>query len=329
MIEHSRHALVGTIGATYITLAIADIDELSFENFALLNTADFSDPMQAVERYLKSVPRCPNKVALAVSGDVTGDAAVLSHNGWKLGKNDVRAVTAADHVKLINDFEALALSLPSLGSYETIAIHPGEPVKHATRLVIYSGTDLGVAALIHDGSRWVPVRGEAGRMAFAVPPAELDVTAAMKGTFVSAGDVFSGRGLVAVYNALTAAAGGKLPAFTARQIAEAGQGKDDPVAQQALQLITTWLGRFAGDMALAFGARGGVYLTGGFASNIVPALKTGHFNQAFEDKGDARDVLRATPVSVIKIGADAAMRGAALALADSLPVRAVPRHAAR
>ena len=69
MTDHSRQALVGAIGGTYISLAVTDIDELSIANFALLSSADFDTPMQAIERYLKSIPRCPDKIGLAVDGD--------------------------------------------------------------------------------------------------------------------------------------------------------------------------------------------------------------------------------------------------------------------
>jgi glucokinase len=328
MIEHSRQALVGTIGGTYITLAIADIDELSFANFALLNTADFSQPMQAVERYLKSLPRCPNKVGLAVAGTVIGDRAELKHRKWTITKNDVRATTAANSVHMINDFDALALSLPSLSSYELIPINTGEAVLHGNKVVIYSGTGLGVAGLVHDGERWLPVRGQAGATAFPAPAkGEFDIRKAFPPDhFVSMDDVFSGKGLVALYKAL---AGDKAPTLTARKITEAGLAKEDPAAEEALRLVATWLGRFAGDMALVFGAEGGVYLAGGFAANIVPALTTGHFREAFEGKGAFDTYLHKVAVNVIKTGADAAMRGAAIALAQSLPARPAVRRIAR
>ena len=111
MIEHSRQALVGAFGGTYISLAIADIDELSVSNFALLDAPDFDAPMQAVERYLASIPRCPNKVSFAIAGSVEGDNVTFTHRNWTLNRNDVRAATRADHVCLINDIEATALVL--------------------------------------------------------------------------------------------------------------------------------------------------------------------------------------------------------------------------
>lgn len=323
MTEHSRQALVVAIGGTYITLAVADIDELSVSNFALLNSADFDDPMQAVERYLKSIPRCPNKVGVAVTGTVDGDQAQLTHRSWTITKNDVRAATGADHVTLINDLEALALSLPHLTAYDLNELVRGEPVLHATKLAVGSGTGLGVAGLVHTGEKWIPVRGEGGQVAFSWAAGdEFDVRQAFPpGTFVAADDVFSGRGLITLYGALARSKGGEPQTLGARKIADLGLTHEDPIAVEALDLIATWLGRFAGDMALTFGARGGVYLGGGFASNIVPALSTGRFRDAFEAKGKFSAYVQKISVNVIKTGADAGLRGAAVALARNLPVR--------
>jgi glucokinase len=73
----------------------------------------------------------------------------------------------------------------------------------------------------------------------------------------------------------------------------------DPVAEEALSLFVTCLGRTAGDLALVFMSRGGVFLTGGIAQKIVPALKAGNFRAAFEDKAPHSALLAAMPVYVI------------------------------
>ena len=96
---------------------------------------------------------------------------------------------------------------------------------------------------------------------------------------------------------------------------------EDQAASDALDLMATWLGRFAGDVALHLGAAGGIYLAGGMPSGIVPALQSCRFREAFEGTGERHEYLAGTPVYVIKARADAGLRGAAIALADSLPAR--------
>ncbi|RYG93547.1 MAG: hypothetical protein EON57_19850, partial [Alphaproteobacteria bacterium] len=93
-----------------------------------------------------------------------------------------------------------------------------------------------------------------------------------------------------------------------------------------LQVMASWLGRMAGEVALLYGAGDGLYLAGGLPANIVPALQTGHFEQAFLGTGARADYLRHVPVRIVKMAADAAMRGAALASGRSLPVHAAPRR---
>jgi glucokinase len=89
----------------------------------------------------------------------------------------------------------------------------------------------------------------------------------------------------------------------------------DPCAREALERFAAWLGRFAGDAALFLGARGGVNVGGGIAPKMVNALAAGTFRQAFEAKGRMASYLAPIPAYVIMIGTQAALRGAAAALA--------------
>jgi glucokinase len=330
MVNHSRQALVGAIGGTYITLALADIDELAISDFALLNTADFKQPMDAIERYLDSIPRCPNKVGLSIAGTVAGDRAEFAHRKWAITKNDVRAVTRADHVTLINDFEALALAAPHLTSYDLNEVRRGKTVLYGNKAIIGAGTGLGVAALIHANDSWVPLAGEGGHVAFPAQPAgEFSISLMFPDAgFISADDIFTGRGLVALYAALVKARKAKAVSTGARAIAAAGLTRDDPTAAEAIDLMVTWLGRFAGDVALTCGATGGVYLTGGLAANIVPALRSVRFLDAFGAKGSMASYLGDISINAVKTGADAGLKGAALAVGRALPVGSAVKRAA-
>lgn len=324
MVENSRQALIGAIGGTYISLATMDIDELTVANFALLNSADFKNPMEAIGRYLKSIPRCPNKVGLSIAGTVDGDRATMSHLPWSFDWNDIRAVTDAHHVTFVNEFDALALALPHMTDYDLQEITAGELHPHTTKLVVGAGTGFGAAALAWTGDKWHALSGESRFASFPAPLGhEFDVRAILGHEgMVSVEQVLSGRGLVALYGALAKAKGSQHIHSTAPHITKAALAGKDEVASEALDLMATWLGRFAGDLALHFGARGGVYLTGGLPSNIVPSLQTGRFRDAFEGTGERHGYLSKVPVKVIKTGADAGLRGTAIALANSLPARA-------
>lgn len=323
MVDHSRTALVGALGGTYVSLAVSDIDELTVSHFALLNSADFDSPMQAIERYLKSLPSVPGKVALSVAGSIHRDRVVMDHLPWRFNKNDIRAATGADHVTLVNEFDGLALALPSLSRYELIEIADGDRVLHGTRLAVAAGTGFGAAALTWHGDTRIPVSGQSRYVHFVPTPVHgLDLKKVYAGGgSISAENVFSGRGLVALYRALSERGGVAPGLLTAPEITRAALANEDAAAVEAVGLTSTWLAGFVGDLALAFGAHGGIYLGGGMLSNIVPLLKAPEFRDAFLGDGERRAHLAPIAINVIKTGADAGLRGAAIALSQSLPAR--------
>jgi len=300
-----------------------DIDEYSVANFALLNSANFKSPMEAIARYIKSLPRVPGKVGLSIAGTVDGQNARMSHLPWSFDWNDIRAVTGSDQVCFINEFEALALATPSLSSYDIIEVSRGTIKRTATRAVVSAGTGLGAAALVWAGAAWQPLSGASRFASFPAPLGhEFDIgTVLAHEGFVQAGRILTGHGLVSLYEAMLKAEGKTPASLTPEQVTKVGLSGEDAVAARSLELMATWLGRFAGDIALHYGATGGVYLAGGMPSNIVPALQSRHFLDAFAGIGERRDYLADTPIYVIKAGADAGLRGAAVALANSLPVR--------
>lgn len=323
MADNSRQAVVGAIGGTYISFAIMDIDELTVANFALLNSRDFSSPMEALDRYLKSVPRVPGKIGLSIAGLVDGEKAKMNHLPWSFGWNDIRAVSGCSQVAFVNEFEALALAAPRMTDYDLIEINAGMRTRNGTRAVISAGTGLGTAALVWTGEKWCALSGESRFATFPAPIGhEFDIrTVIAHDGFVTAGQVLTGRGLVALYAALAKARGQQPQDLNPTQISKVGLSREDAAATEALDLMATWLGRFAGDVALHYGATGGVFLAGGLPAGIAPALQTGRFRDAFEGVGERRDYLTAMPLNVIKASADAGLRGAAVALANSLPVR--------
>src|SRR5690606_39704392 len=101
------------------------------------------------------------------------------------------------------------------------------------------------------------------------------------------------------YLAIVKADGKEPKLSTPAEITTAGLAGTDEAAVETLDLFVTYLGRLAGDLGLVFMSRGGVFLTGGIAQKIVPALKNGLFRAAFEDKAPHSSLLAGMPVFVI------------------------------
>jgi glucokinase len=205
-------------------------------------------------------------------------------------------------ILVLNDFEAQALAVVALGDEHMERIGGGEPEPGAGRVVLGPGTGLGVAGLVHALGRWIPIPGEGGHMDIG-PRSKRDFEVfphieKLDGR-ISGEQILCGRGLVNTYRAV-ARTDGKAPVLTQpAQVTAAALDGSDPVAVEALELFVTCLGRTAGDLALVFKSKGGVFLTGGIAQKIVPALKRGNFREAFEDKAPHRELMASMPVYVI------------------------------
>jgi glucokinase len=83
-----------------------------------------------------------------------------------------------------------------------------------------------------------------------------------------------------------------------------------------IDIVVSILASEAGNLALKVLATGGVYLSGGIATQILPALEGSRFMQSFRFKGRFSDMISRIPVHVI-VGR-AALFGAALYGLESL-----------
>ncbi len=318
MATASSTALVADIGGTNARFAIADLETFALRETAALRSASFASLQDAVQAYLASVSIRPDRACLALAGPVTGEQIRLTNLPWTFTRDELREACGLRELYLINDFTALANAVPGLGLEDLQQVGGDSPAAGATKVVLGPGTGLGLSGLVATGSRWVPVPGEGGHVSFPVRNGrELAIRNRIgdSRSHVSVEQLISGPGLSRLYTVL-AELDGRTPAAPAPEeitmLASTGQ---DPIAAETLNLFLTWLGRFSGDMALAFGARGGVYLGGGIAPKVLTELQSGHFREAFDDKGSLSAYAAAIPVFVI-LARDAGLRGAAMFLSD-------------
>lgn len=321
MTIRSRHALVGDIGGTHARFAISDIDELTISHFAAFRCAMFPSLEAAIQAYLASLPNRPRMGAIAIAGPASGETLKLTNLPWTFTREDIRAAAGIDRLTVVNDFEALAMSLPYLSAHDLHKIGGGEAVADAPRIVLGPGTGLGMAGLVPADGTWIAVGSEGGHVTFPLETArEMAIAERLRGkdSHLSAEDMISGPGLLRLYRTLAEMSGRTGSAHGPADITRLALARDEALAEEALELFVTWLGRFAGDMALAYGAAGGVYIGGGIAPHIIKALEAPSFRAAFEAKGRLSGYMAAMPVHVVK-AADAGLRGAALALSLAVP----------
>ncbi len=295
--------LIGDIGGTNARFAILVDSYAEPKQFPIVQTADFETIDEAIQStILDRTSIQPRSAVLAVAGPVDGDEIDLTNCPWVVRPRGMIEQLGLSDVVVLNDFEAQALAVVALGEEHMEKIGPGTPEPAAGRVVLGPGTGLGVAGLIHACHRWIPVPGEGGHMDIG-PRTERDRQVfphleTIEGR-VSGEQLLCGRGLVNIYRAVCKADDVAAGFATPAEVTAAGLDASDAQAAEALSMFVTCLGRTAGDLALVFMSRGGVYLTGGIAQKIVPALKTGEFRSAFEDKAPHTALMRDMPVYVI------------------------------
>ena len=116
---------------------------------------------------------------------------------------------------------------------------------------------------------------------------------------VSAERVISGSGLENIYQAIVALEGLEIPPRNAAEITKNALSGECQLARRSLHAFCAFLGSFAGNVALTFGARGGVYIAGGISPRILDFLLQSEFRKRFEAKGRFQSYLQAIPSYVI------------------------------
>lgn len=299
--------LLADIGGTNVRFALFDGAELG--EVTRLKVADYQSLADAARSFLRG--RKVESAVLAAAGPVEHGRCLLTNHSWIVDGPGLARDLGFATAHVLNDFEAVAWSLPSLAGEDLHSLGGDVTDAEAPMLVMGPGTGLGVSALVPVDRGFRAVASEGGHATLAAgDEREAAVIALLRRRFghVSAERVLCGAGLENLYGAIASLDGRAVAEPSAAEITSASA--HDPIAAAALGMFCSWLGAVAGDLALTFGARGGVYLAGGIAPRILPALEASDFRRRFEAKGRFQAYLAAIPVSVI-LKADPAFLGLA------------------
>ena len=253
---------------------------------------------------------------LAVAGSVEGERCVLTNCSWVIDGGEMRRQFGFGTIRIINDFEATALSLPHLREQDLRSLGDGRATSGTPMAVLGPGSGLGVAGLVADGPRWIVVVSEGGHATLSANSHREDaVLDQLRQRFghVSAERALSGPGLENLYRAIAALDGIDAPLRNAAEITDAALKGTCPTSRASLDMFCAMLGGFAGNVALTYGARGGVYIAGGIAPRILDYLAGSEFRRRFEQKGRFSHYLAQVPVWII-LAENPALRGLASAL---------------
>lgn len=293
--------LLADIGATHARFALLTGHEIDQPRVFMV--ADYDTLNDAIAAYLAAIPdeRRPSQAALAVAGPVVADRIVMMNSPWSFSVAALKQQFGWTQLHIVNDFAANALAVPGLGENDVIQVGEGAPVPDAPVAVLGPGTGLGVGGLIRSGEHWVALPGEGGNVTLAaLDSREAAIIDILRRQYahVSAEIVLSGPGLVNLYDSLCELAGKPATPSTPEHITHVYHGCD-PQCREAVAIFCAMLGTFAGDVALTFGARGGVYIMGGIVPKMIEIFRHSAFRERFEFKGRYRQYLSTVPTYVV------------------------------
>ena len=302
MSSRLAHTLLADIGATNARFALAAGGVPGpVAGFEVARHARFAD---AATEFLKQHDgQGPVTDAfIAAAGPVEDGRCVLTNCAWTIDAEDLRTTLGLARVRVLNDFEATARSLPSLAAKDLHPIGRGRAMAGTPMAVLGPGSGLGVAGLATAADGPVVIASEGGHATMSpTTDREAALIEHLRRQFghVSAERLISGPGLENIYQASAALDHVEVPPRNAADITRAALADQCPTAHVALDAFCAFLGTFAGNVALTFGARGGIFIAGGIAPRIVDFMARSQFRERFEAKGRFRPYLEAIPTSII------------------------------
>lgn len=325
--------LAGDVGGTKTRLALLEPGGRADGEF--VRTATFSSPdalsLEALCREFLGDATEVDAAAFGVAGPIIDHHATLVNLHWDVDGARLAHTLGIRRVGLLNDLASTARGLPHVAPENLLPLNPGARARPGNAAVIAAGTGLGQALIVREGPLPLIVPTESGHADFAPrTDQEIALLRALRARFghVSVERVLSGPGFVNVYVFLrdsgfapepqpVAGCDGCHVQDVAARVSHAGLVHGDPLGRETLRLFATLYGAEAGNLALRAMALSGVYVAGGIAPKIEPALADGTFLAGFLDKGRLTELVRTIPVWLVR-DPDTALRGAAAVARESL-----------
>ena len=316
--------LVGDVGGTNARFALARRDSggrMLIDQPVAYRAADYASGDDAVLAYLSrlDLKAPPAFAVIAAAGPIEDGAVTFTNNtAWRFSEAGLAKAGGFSRARLINDFTAQVLAIDHFQDQDLRRIGPAGPQPgRATAVILGPGTGFGVGARVDDGEARAILTAEGGHSGFAPgDETEVEIVRRLMARYgrVSVERILSGPGLLNLYQVL-ADLRGEHPTCTAPDQITRQALAGEPLCRAAVERFCAMLGSVAGDFALAYGAKGGVYISGGIAPDIIDLLAASDFRRRFEAKGRMSDYVIAISTWVV-LEPFAALVGAASLLGE-------------
>ncbi|HCR35167.1 MAG TPA: glucokinase [Stenotrophomonas sp.] len=302
--------LAADVGGTHVRVARAQAsgDEahpVQLLEYRKYRNADYAGLSAILTDFLGDSAR-PSQCVVATAGFAREDGTVITANlPWPLSARQVEAEVGLQHVHIVNDFEAVAYAAAQVDASGVLHLCGPETAPRGPTLVVGPGTGLGAALWIPTPHGPVVLATEAGQPTLAASTElEMAIVRHMQRdrAHVSIEHALSGPGLMNVYHAICALQGQSPVLASPDAVTAAAMAGTDALARRALDVFCGLLGSTIGDMALFYGAQGGVYLAGGILPQIREYLHASTFVERYLQKGPMGEALARIPVKVVEHG---------------------------
>jgi glucokinase len=299
--------LIGDIGGTNARFALAGSKRPGFSKELVFRCADYASADAAIRQYLKEVGvGKPDVICLAAAGPIVEQRVRFTNNPWRIAAAELVDLFDISKVRLLNDFEAIAYSIPFLEKEDSLPFGLPDPGPLGegdyTVGILGPGTGLGAVGLRKRGELLIPIASEAGHAGFAPESqVQIDMLSELRERYdrVSAERFISGPGIENIYWTLCRIHGEQRPQLKAAEIFAKATDRSDARAAEAVQVFFEILGQVAGDYALAIRAADGIFIAGGIVRRYPDLLENSRFRSGFENKGRYRSIMERIPTRLI------------------------------
>jgi glucokinase len=294
--------LLADIGATHARFALETAPGV-LRSVRVLKCDDFTGIVPLLHSYLADHEGTRiNHAAFALANPISGDMIRMTNRDWQFSTDEVRRELGLNTLLIVNDFTALAMSLPGLSGQDLMQVGGGEPAASAVIGVLGPGTGLGVSGVIPTIDGFVTLGSEGGHVNFA--PADEREFAILQFAWkewphVSNERLISGPGMEIIYRALAHRNGVNARSRTSPDIIAGALEEHDPLCLETLECFSGMLGGAAANLAVTLGAFGGVFIGGGIVPRMAEWFASSPFRARFEAKGRFTGYLAQIPTYVI------------------------------
>ena len=311
--------IVADIGGTNARFALATAkqgEQFEIEHINILKGENYSSFEEALAAYIDSLNGLTVRAAcVAIAAPIDGDQVSMTNLSWSFSQEAVKQRFGFEAFAAINDYTAVAVATSRLDGHDLLNLIPGDRDAIGNKAVLGSGTGLGVGGLafVRKG-QWLAIPSEGGHTTMAPStPFEAEVIAAALKRFgyVSAETCLSGPGAVNLYQAISDVHGKTPEEYSPRDVTVHAVENTDSLCREALSMFCAMLGSFSSNLALTYGAKGGVYITGGVVPRFVDFLKASEFEQRFRNRGVMSRYVEDIPVDLVTFNETAYLGAAA------------------